>query len=217
LEQANWLLQDDGEKRAMRKFFLILSAAASLAALASAADAATFTWSYTDGDSNTGSGTLQATEDLIIPGIFTVDSITGIANGLNITGGPAPAYAGTGNTIYWSAAAPQIFNPLAPFYFTDFLGFAFQVSSGQYFAIYENTGIFDELNGYACGGALVPYCLIGPGEAGDGLSDTIAALSNFQVDLVPSEVPLPAALPLLASGMAGLGFLARRRKRKAAV
>jgi hypothetical protein len=201
----------------MRKFFLILSAAASLASLASAADAATFTWSYTDLGSNTGSGTLEATEDLIIPGIFTIDSITGIANGLNITGGPSPAFAGTGTTIYWSPTAPQVFDPLNQFYFTDFLGFAFQVSSGQYFALYENTGIFDVLNAYACGGPQVPYCLLGPGPEGDGLDDQPIALTNFQVDLVPSEVPLPAALPLLASSIAGFGFLARRRRRKAAV
>jgi hypothetical protein len=114
----------------MRKFFLILSAAASLASLASAASAATFTWSYTGEGDNNGSGTLEATEDLIIPGIFTIDSITGIANGLNITGGPSPAFAGTGSTIYWSPTAPQVFDPLNQFYFTDFLGFAFQVISG---------------------------------------------------------------------------------------
>ncbi len=74
---------------------------------------------------------------------------------------------------------------------------------------------FDELTDYACGGIDVPYCLLGPPE-GDGLENLPAALTNFQVNLVP-EVPLPAALPLLASSMAGLGFLARRRKRKAAV
>jgi len=138
----------------MRKFFLILSAAASLASLASSADAATFTWSYTDGGSNTGNGELDATETAPNSGIFTINSILGTANGLNITGGPSPAFAGTGSTIYWSPTAPQVFDPLNQFYFTDFLGFAFQVSTGQYFALYENTGIFDVLNEYACGGPL---------------------------------------------------------------
>ena len=195
----------------MRKFFLILSAAASLASMASAADAATFTWSYTDGGSNTGSGTIEATQDLIDPVKFTIDSIAGTANGLSILGGPSPAYAGTGSAIYWTSSAPQVFDPLTPFYFTDFLGFAFAISATQYMAIYENT-VSDD---YACGEVL-PYCLLGPGLAGSGLADTKIALTNFQVNLVP-EVPLPAALPLLASSMAGLGFLARRRRRKAAV
>jgi len=41
---------------------------------------------------------------------------------------------------------------------------------------------------------------------------------DFSSGLIPpaSATPLPAALPLFASGMAALGFLARRRKRKAA-
>lgn len=200
----------------MRKFFLILSAVASLASLASAADAATFTWTYTDGGSNNGSGELDATETAPNSGIFTINSILGMANGQSISGGPSPEYAFAGGTIYLTAAAPQIFDLALPFYFTDYNGFAFQVLSGEYFALYENTGNFDELNDYACGGIDVPYCLLGPGPEGDGLENLPAALTNFQVNLVP-EVPLPAALPLLASSMAGLGFLARRRKRKAAV
>ncbi|MEQ1521451.1 MAG: VPLPA-CTERM sorting domain-containing protein [Aestuariivirga sp.] len=204
----------------MRKFFLILSAAASLASLASAADAATFTWSYTDGGLNNGSGELDATETAPNSGVFTIDSITGMANGFSINFGPFTGFAGTGNTIYWGPDEPQVFDPLDTFYFTDVLGFAFQVITDEYFAIYENTAVVnppDEPGPYACGGPLVPYCLLGPGPEGDGLDDQPIALTNFQVDLVPSEVPLPAALPLLASSMAGLGFLARRRKRKAAV
>jgi hypothetical protein len=203
----------------MRKFFLMLSAAASLAALSSSADAATFTWSYTDDGLNTGSGELDATETAPNSGIFTINSILGIANSFNILFGPFTDFAGTGTTFYWNALAPQFFDPDNQFYFIDVLGFAFSVNPGEYMALYQNTAVLDpDAPGpYACGGEEVPYCLLGPGPAGDGLGNLPIALTNFQVDLLPSEVPLPAALPLMAASMAGLGFLSRRRRRKALV
>jgi hypothetical protein len=40
--------------------------------------------------------------------------------------------------------------------------------------------------------------------------------SHFSITELTSPVPLPAALPLFASGLAGLGWLARRKKRMAA-
>lgn len=39
-------------------------------------------------------------------------------------------------------------------------------------------------------------------------------LDNVKVDSVPSAVPVPAALPLMLSGLGVLGFAARRRKEK---
>jgi len=46
-------------------------------------------------------------------------------------------------------------------------------------------------------------------------SDALGRLGGFDVDSVrvtPSVVPVPAALPLLAMGIGGLGLMARRRK-----
>ena len=40
--------------------------------------------------------------------------------------------------------------------------------------------------------------------------------TDFTVNLTPSAVPLPAALPLFATGLGVLGFAGWRRKRKAA-
>ena len=53
---------------------------------------------------------------------------------------------------------------------------------------------------------------------GDPVTDTSNALDNITVtDLGPvSTVPLPGALPLFASGLAGLGLLGWRRKKAAA-
>lgn len=52
------------------------------------------------------------------------------------------------------------------------------------------------------------------GYSGDGVH---FALDNLTVNVAVSSVPVPAALPLLVTGIAGLGVLSRRRaKRKAA-
>lgn len=45
-------------------------------------------------------------------------------------------------------------------------------------------------------------------------NDVTLALSG-SADLDPEAAPLPAALPLFASGLAGIGFFARRRKKSA--
>jgi len=48
------------------------------------------------------------------------------------------------------------------------------------------------------------------------LPDTSTGLSNIRAYKdITSTIPLPGALPLLVTGLAGLGFLARRRSKKA--
>ena len=51
-------------------------------------------------------------------------------------------------------------------------------------------------------------------------NDQIMGTGNFELalslpDLAPIQTPLPATLPLFATGLAGLGLLGWRRKRKA--
>ena len=59
-----------------------------------------------------------------------------------------------------------------------------------------------------------------PGEASSGFVDYIR-IGNSDSDFHPSAVPLPATLPLFASGIAALGYFARRsradRRRAASV
>ena len=52
-----------------------------------------------------------------------------------------------------------------------------------------------------------PACAVG---TNDGISERSGTL------VIANATPLPAALPLFASGLGALGLLARRRKRKAA-
>ncbi len=57
---------------------------------------------------------------------------------------------------------------------------------------------------------LITLSLLGPGN------DDLGTVNEFVVVGDGAPTPLPAALPLFASGLGALGLLARRRKRKAA-
>jgi|SRR5215469_2015429 len=47
----------------------------------------------------------------------------------------------------------------------------------------------------------------------DSVSGGITDFEHNRIDLAVSEVPIPATLPLFASGLLGLGLLARRKRR----
>jgi hypothetical protein len=130
--------------------------------------------------------------------------MTGTANGLTVTG----------VTVYGFSAQQLFFTTpiVPPFFFTDTSGIGFTVTGGQAFNIYEDAGNFNPGTDYACG---ADYCLLGLGTPGtSGIGDPVVALTSFTISLATSETPLPAALPLFASGLGVLGFVAHRRKRK---
>jgi hypothetical protein len=51
---------------------------------------------------------------------------------------------------------------------------------------------------------------------GGGFDTPIDYTMTFTVEEIPTVVPLPAALPLFAGGLGGLGLMDWRRRRRAA-
>ena len=174
----------------MRKFALLMASASLIAFQAPGANATPFDWSYTDGGSNVGNGTLNA--DLVSGVEYSVVSISGTANGQNILG-----------PFFFDGSDQLVFSPAARV--VDSLGVGFQVADGTLLNFYEDDGLYSPGNPFYCGAV---YCLIGQ-------SGPAVALTDLTITPA-SETPLPAALPLFATGLGALGLLGRRRKRKTA-
>ncbi len=198
----------------MRK--LLIATIAMFAMQGAAANATTFDWSISG--AFTGSGTLDASN--FGPDQFILESITGTLTDASAdvyTINPTPNfYDGPDNVIYY----PQnLAPPSPPYFFLDLDGISFSVGNGTLsFNVYENNN--PKVPGYNCV-ATSPYCIMGPGNtaAGGGLDangnplDLVSAAS-FSLTVAPT--PLPAALPLFATGLGALGLLGWRRKRKSA-
>ena len=96
------------------------------------------------------------------------------------------------------------------------------VNGLQVFAFNTTTSVPTLANG----NGFADYLLKGFSLAGLALTDTVQFNLNFtgqndgkeQFFLIDSDapaIPVPAALPLLLTGLGGLGWLARRRAKKA--
>ncbi len=174
---------------------LAIAAAAAFALQASAAGATTLIWSYTGPGPNSGSGTIEGTLLTSGPyaGGYSVDSISGTANGQTITG--VDTFDLPDNVVY---------PPSPPNVGVDTNGFSFDAGGVQY-NLYEDFGNFDTPP-FACGAV---YCLI------SSTSDTVA-LTDFTVSLAPAGVPEPASWAMLILGFGGIGAALRSRHRMVA-
>jgi hypothetical protein len=202
----------------MRKLVLAAAAATSVLvsfqipeANASGVVVETFSWvfsgTYTfgtlNGDSVSGSGTLEATNSG--GNSYSVDSISGTVDGLSVTG--LADYALPDQTVYWPGS-PQL----------DFAGLAFTVTGGQAYNLFFIDGSSGMPGGpnpdnptWDCG--VAGYCLIGPGTVGTtGLDPDSQATISFL--LAPVATPLPSTWFMLLGGLIGLGFFAYRGTRK---
>ncbi len=202
----------------MRK--VLIATIAMFAMQGAAANATTFDWSISG--AFTGSGTLDATNAMAVnPDQFYLESITGTLTDasndkytINTSLSPN-SYDAPDNLIYYP---PNLAPPTPPYFFLDFAGIAFSVGDGSLsFNVYENNSA---IPGYNCV-ATSPYCIMGPGStaAGGGLDEEgnpIDPVSAVDFSLTVAPTPLPAALPLFATGLGALGLLGWRRKRKSA-
>jgi hypothetical protein len=197
----------------MKAASYLIAASALFFQMTSANADVLFNWSYTDGGSNVGSGTLTATPDATTPNAYDVQTIVGIANGFAIN---------SVNTVY--SSPDQLVYTSTPV--IDIFGLSFVGPANQAFNISADDAANGTINptdgsiitngnpfaGYHCGGA---YCLVGPGDPTKLNStnmDTIAPV-NVSVTLA-SAVPEPSTWAMMILGFFGVGFMAHRRKSK---
>lgn len=181
----------------MRK--LVIAAVTLTVLQVPGANATTFDWKYVGPTPFIyGSGTLQATYSGV-GDAYDVTAISGVANGQTVLG--LSDYDGPDQVV---------FSPSPPDVALDTLGISFSVGSGTTsFNIYEDDGLYTPGAPYGCGGV---YCLLGPGDTGAG--DPFVTVSFYLTPV--AATPLPATLPLFATGLGAMGLLGWRRKKKAA-
>ena len=210
------------------KFWHYLAAAcigACLSVPASAASVATFTLVNVNLDNGAATGSFDFnldTEALSNVTVTLVDSKLGFSpitfNQAFVNALPNPGIASVSNTLF-SAVPPAFLFKFAPGPTeTDslflslgetpvtslqqplstanvFPGAAFPILINSTFAVYRDVGT----------------------DPGTDIADGVhLADGSLYVSAVTTTTPLPAALPLFASGLAGLGWLARRRRKHAA-
>jgi hypothetical protein len=189
-----------------------LLAAAIFAALPGAvARAEVFDWSYTGvftsgpdvGALVSGNGQFTATPTAT-PGVFSVNGISGTADGSSITG--LTSYAAQDQLLYYQNGFAN---------FLDFPGIAFEVAGDQAFNFYFLASSSGTPGGnYDCGAA--GYCMIGPGTPGtSGLGPPADAYATIEFTATAAAVvPEPSTWVMMLVGFAGLGFAGYRRARE---
>jgi len=193
--------------RSKSLFAAALMVAGILASSSAGAATVVFDFSYSgnlQGNAISGSGTISATDNG--DGSFTAISGSGTsteAGALTLlaagsyTNNLAPTVVLTSDNLLFPSATPTL----------DSDGLVFQGSSPPL----ASNSVYINIFGNGAG-----YAYFNNYDAFPNSNDYYAAGTNdFQ--LAVSETPLPATLPLFASGLGVIGLLARRRKRKAAL
>jgi hypothetical protein len=149
-----------------------------------------------------------------IGGTLTINTTTGALDAVDITVTGQNA-VGPFNTIAPPSIQTLLSEPLPPPSFNaldsnrDQLAFLLNVASLQGFSggtDIASASVFDSLN--FCTG---PGCSLLLWDSTNGGSNTF----DITLTAETAATPLPAALPLFATGLGGLGLLGWRRKRKA--
>jgi hypothetical protein len=213
----------------MRKFYLLIAPIALMAFQAPSANAATFNWSFSEGGTTYGSGTITATDSGTTgldsatdsPGPetsyekYTVTGITGyfynqtgcctvgtteyVIAGLNTSGG----YGTPDNLLFYNTGAGAVD--------LDGVGFTLSTEAG-----YSITGLLGDVTCENLTSCFINYeGYSSPSVPSGYFTDGLVGGSDEEFVLsITMATPLPAALPLFGTGLGILGLFGWHRKRK---
>jgi hypothetical protein len=200
----------------MRTAGYLIAASALFFQMASA-HAALFNWSYTDGGTNIGGGTLTATPDLVTPNAYIITGVTGTVDGHVV------------DSIVTSFALPNQLIYIGTGFSVNDNGISFYDSADNFSYNLAADGAIGGTHypGYGCGFA---YCLLGPETGfddqtngtnyvhpGDPNSAKIfvpVGLTDVTITLA-GAVPEPSTWAMMILGFAGIGAMTYRRRKGA--